>query len=345
MITRNLMAKFGYFLLLSLLLSACAAVTHTPSAAQKTTVTATPERVSTPTLPDSTVTPSVTEAPIITPKPSDTTIPSETVDLTQKAYSEATATQAAKIAAFHEPSACYENFISLNGEWLAAECAIEGHQLSNNIEVFNKTGQHWVVESEQYEYYGLQPKHWSADGTYLYFASYFQGSGGGYDCMYVFAEGLYRLNLNDGSVSTIAQGPVTSSFSPTDRRLAYEDWPNLIVRDLKTGDEIKINHEEDGSIGTLTWSPDGLELAYATCQENDSGSVEDGIPKKSAIKIFSVRQNTSRTILTMDKRLLSIEAWNADHTLTILSEGGVLGEGTRLFDLNTGQWMTTTPEP
>ena len=329
----------------SLLLTACAAATHAPSATSKATVAATPERVSTPTLSDATATPSVTEAPTITPKPSDTTIPSETVDLTQKAYSEASETQAAKIAVFHEPASCYENFISPNGEWLAAECAIEGHKLSNNIEVFNKTGQHWVIESEQYEYYGLSPEHWSADGAYLYFASRVQGSGGGYDCMYVFAEGLYRLNLNDGSVSTIVQGPVTFSFSPTGRRLAYEDWPNLIIRDLKTGDEIKSNHEEDGSIGTLTWSPDGLELAYATCQENDPGSVADGIPKKSAIKIFSIRQNASRTILTIDKRLLSIEAWNADHTLTISSEGGMQGEGTHLFDLKTSQWMTVTPEP
>lgn len=246
MITRNLVAELGCFLLLSLILNACAAANHTPSATPKATVAATPERVSTPLLPDATATPSVTQAPTITPKPSDTTIPSETVDLTQKAYSEATATGAAKIAVFHEPSACYENFISPNGEWLAAECAVKGQQLSNKLEIFSKAGKHWVVGADQIvdpdrsEGYALSPKHWSADGAYLYFAAYFQGSGGGYDCMYVFAEGLYRLSLNDGSVSTIASGYVIFAFSPTDRRLAYEDGPNLIIHDLKTGDEIKI---------------------------------------------------------------------------------------------------------
>jgi WD40 repeat protein len=201
-----------------------------------------------------------------------------------------------------------------------------------------------VIKSEDYEAYALSPEHWSADGTYLYFAPYFQGSIGGYDCIYGFAVGLYRLSLNDGSVSTIASGHVIFAFSPTDRRLAYTDGGNLIVHDLKTGDEIKIDIEED-NIDTLTWSPDGLELAYATCQENDPGSVADGIPKKSAIKIFSIRQNTARTILTMEKRLLSIKAWNADHTLTISSEGGAQGEGIRLFDLKTGQWISATPTP
>lgn len=88
---------------------------------------------------------------------------------------------------------------------------------------------------------GLYPRHWTDDEKYLYFSSYIGWEGGG-TCFYGFGDaGLYRINLNDGTIATVL--PTSPSgygyeitFAPGGRRLAYT-YAHLVILDLKTGEE------------------------------------------------------------------------------------------------------------
>jgi protease II len=138
-------------------------------------------------------------------------------------------------------------------------------------------------------------------------------------------------------VSSILPAGNDFSFSPTGRRLAY-GLGNLIIRDLQTGDETDIN--TGGVFGPFFWSPDGLELAYATCQGDDNDSI-----KKSTVEIFSVQQNASRTVLELEKKFLTIEGLDANNILTVYSRDEQNNTDELFFDLNSSQWITPTPTP
>ena len=250
----------------------------------------------------------------------------------------------------------YKNF-SPNENWLATPC---GSTWDQTLEIVNREGKRWVLYFKDYlpeeevkdggvPIGNLHPAHWSNDGQYLYFAPKIEYDGGG-TCLYRFGmQGLYRLNLNDGRVS--ATLPIPShylgyhiAFSPTGRRLAFQefDGPPAIL-DLYNGDITPIE-EHDRSVGSLKWSPDGLELAYATCliSKEDRDAIA-----KSAIKIYSVQEHTLRTILEMEHNLLSIEFWGKDNVLTIGKRyDQTFDESVLLFDLSSGQVIITpTPTP
>ena len=190
--------------------------------------------------------------------------------------------------------------------------------------------------------------HWARGGQYLYFVPKIAFDGGG-TCFYRFGvQGLYRLNLDDGTVSPTL--PVTHdrdgyhiAFSPTGRRVAFQEihGPPAIL-DLHNGDVTPIE-EPDFSVGTLRWSPDGLELAYATCVL----SKEDyHIIAKSAIKIYSIQERTLRTILEVEHNLLLVEMWGEDNILTIGKlHDQTFEESVLFFDLSSGQVFTLTPTP
>jgi Tol biopolymer transport system component len=276
-------------------------------------------------------------------EPSDTpTLPAPTdevlqPDPTEQAYN----AQSTKVAEF--PATCKletgENFISPDGNWMATECS--AHKKGYNLEIVNKEGKHWTVQARNYgsgslnSLSGLSPEHWSKDGEYLYFASYAGGSGGGYTCFYDFgADGLYRIRLNDGTVSPVLPAGNDFAFSPTRRRLAY-GLGNLIIRDLQTGAEASIN-TGDSVFGPFFWSPDGSELVYATCESDNNDAL-----KKSAVKIFSIRQDASRTILEVGNTHLTVAGWDANNIIKVYSEYEDL-----FFDMKSGQWMITpTPTP
>lgn len=340
------MKKFAY-LLLCCILSACAgkaALPATPTAPQpfdSATSEITQQIIST-----------LTIAPTPSVKTPSTPIPTKTVqaDSTEQAYN----MQATKIAEF--PAACAlesgDTFISPNGNWLTTQCSAikEGY----NLEIVNKEGKHWAVRAKDYvsdDLSGLRPEHWSKDGEYLYFSSNFGGSSGGYACFpdSGIVLGLYRIKLNDGTVATILPAGRVAydfAFSPTGRLLAYRGLRGLIILDLQTGDEINIK-VGNNTTGTLTWSPDGLELAYATCQENPNGYgfLDDYSPQKSAVEIFSIQQNASRSILEIEKKLLLVESWNANNILAIFIQDEHNLGYEQFFDLNTNQWITPTPTP
>lgn len=302
-----------------------------------------------------TLVPTVTEILTSTPlAPS----PTRQVDTSSLATQKALDDFATKTIGFPEIcSSVLVSSLSPNGEWLATSCK---NQWNYVLQIANREGQQWELQPKDYVAEkdkepdgsvfsaGLDPKYWSVDGSYLYFVSHISLDGGG-TCLYRFgAQGLYRIRLKDGHVSTILPAKSISSggwpeieFSPTGRRLAYQGSGESVIRDLVTGQETIINIDKDLEVGNFTWSPDGLELAYSTCRANqDYSAVET-----SSIKIFSVRQNESRTILNADKKFLTIQNWSNDDILTLGEEYETGYQNTIFFTLSSGQVIIATPTP
>jgi hypothetical protein len=345
--------KKSIYILLCIFLSACAGTATTPAAptALRPFDSATPEMTGTPT-----VTMTATLEPSSTPTPP---APTEVLqqDLTEQAYD----AQATKIAEF--PVNCKDfsinilapSPISADGNWLAISCDYKHEQ---TLEIVKQNGKRWVLQFKDFlakEFIttdgipmgGLYPTYWSRDGGYLYFTSYINYDGGG-TCFYGYGDnGLFRIDLNTGTVSTVL--PTTTShigylfaFSPTGRRLAYKGDRDPVILDLQTGDEIKINIENQEA-GNLTWSPDGLELAYSTCKKKQDGDLYS--VDKSAIKVFSIKANTSRTIIETEKNMLIITSWDANNIMKIIQGDYDYDQGGQLFDLNSSQWITPIPKP
>ena len=331
------------FALLLLLLSACAVATPTPSATLLPMVTSTAQGSNTPT---------VTRTATATTQPSNTPKPSKTLD----------ATATAQYADFHvacDEVSNGERILSPNGQWIVAQCGADYKSL--NLEVLNREGKRWLLELIDYipkKYItdgtvgpgGLRLEHWSNDSAYLYFSPSLAFSGGGNPCLDSFGTmGVYRLNLNDGSTAAVL--PVSDAifgyffaFSPTDRRLAYEGLENLTIRDLQTGSEIDTN--DWGLTDNPIWSQDGQQLMYITCNANFDITPPE--IEKSEIKIFSIQSKTSRTIIEREKGVMSIEAWDANtNTITIntYNDYGSIIVDDEIFDLNTNQFITATPQP
>jgi Tol biopolymer transport system component len=334
-------------------LSACAGITTAPAHAP------TPGAVETAALEDETPTPGITS----TPRPSSTPTflaPIGTDEdpmglLTQ----EADVAQATKFARFSmncNDLPTNKAIFSPNENWLAVSC---GYNHDQTLEIANRDGQRWVLQFKDFlpkeeviigqgPMGGLYPVRWSNDEQYLYFTSDIAYDGGG-TCFYGFGStGLFRIQLKDGATSAIL--PILPSmvgyelsFSPSGRRLAYQGTRGLILRDLQTGSELTITSENNTAIGDLAWSPDGSELAYAVCQSIRDGN--DFSVKKSAVKIFSIRQQASRTVLEMEKNFLSIDGWEANNVLRISIMDEKYDTYEQLFDVSSGQWITPTPTP
>ena len=225
--------------------------------------------------------------------------------------------------------------LSPDGNWLAVPC---GYHVITNLEIINREGKRWILQSKDFirNYPGnLIPKHW-VDEDYLYFMSEIFGDGGD-PCFYgKTITGLFRIDLNTGTVtSTLPKlsHPYSSVvFSPGGRRFAYSvDHP--VLHDLRTGQETTIE-VGDVNVGDLTWSPDGKELAYSTCQTTaDFSDV-----KESSVRIYSLDTDSVRTITAQAGGILEIEP-GAENNQIIITDG----DNTMIFDWSLGQVITPTP--
>jgi WD40 repeat protein len=277
-----------------------------------------------------------------------------------QAYDQALLLTATQIASF--PVSCddinpYYTLQSPDGNWLAIRCSYHSNQ---KLEVVSKEGKRWVLQYIDFlskdfiqdgdpGLGGMYPEHWSGDGKYLYFTTRLGISGGG-PCFYGWnADGLYRINVNDGMVTTMLEAIPSSgafydiAFSPGGRRFAYEyDYDHLAIVDLRTGEALTIESGDDG-VGNLRWSPDGSHLAYGICRDNQEGT----ITVKSSIKIYSVETHTSKTILEVKQTLLRIESRNGDQVLIIANHDlqGTNETDYLFFDWSSAQLTTATPTP
>ena len=253
-----------------------------------------------------------------------------------------------------------DTLISPGGNWLAIQC---GYSQNQTLEVDSKNGKQWVLPIKDYLpgrffgedgsiwFSGLNPVHWTNDETYLYFTSFIGFDGGGI-CFYGFgAAGLFRLNLNDGTVrATLPLSPwgmgYEITFSPGGRRMAYAYHYNsgqVTILDLQNGEELSVDNGVDAS-GSLTWSPDGSELAYATCNWTQDSAGNYRV-ESSAVKIYSLAAHTSRTVLQALENFLVIMPGNTNH-FYIYNDDDQANNTTELqYDWFMGQLVTVTPTP
>jgi WD40 repeat protein len=286
------------------------------------------------------------------------TLTSQAATLTRQAVDRAFAPIATQRASF--PITCEDinrYYPSPDGNWMAIGCSTSSNQ---RLEVVSKEGKRWVLQYKDFlskDYIGdggpgrggMYPEHWTGDGKYLYFTTRLGLSGGG-PCFYGWnTMGLYRINVNDGSVTTtLAAIPSWGAFydiafSSDGRRYAYEyNYDHLVIVDLRTGEELTIESGGD-AVGDLTWSPDGSQLAYGICRDNQDHTTT----VKSSIKIYTVGTHTTKTILEVMQTLLRIHSRNGDPVLKIANYDlqGTAETEYLFFDWSSAQLTTATPTP
>ncbi len=353
-------------LLLCTVMSACTGFATTQSSPFPSTVTPQiPEKISpetaTPTVITLTMKPlfTLTNTAESTRKPTSTPLPSQTATISlpietpgpQSILTEQVLPlNETQIASFS--SACDDpnksTSLSPKGNWLAVSC---GYKRDQTLQIYSKTGKKWEVQFKDYiakEFItgdfgvpgNLYPVQWTSDEMYLYFTSAIGFSGGG-TCFYGGnGQGLYRLNLGNGTVAA-ALPPLKGaadyiiSFSPDGRWLAYTAGIPTILN-LHTGIEIALQGRE--SAGDFTWSPDSSNLAYSACQTS-----EDFMKiKKSSIRIFSLDIHQSKTILEIDSGFLRIDSGNGNRMLKIY-DAYINHPDYLFFDWSTEQLITPAP--
>jgi len=359
------------FLLSLIILSACASVkaelpytptlyaidTITPINPTSTSIPATPRRSSAvpPGLqPDLNIIPTNTPSPfhIATPWKSINTTPLNLPATWTEQAINANANQNDSASCL--PSERGHTSISPSGNWLAISCDPEGGQ---TLDIVNKENVEWVLQFKDFladEFVSdgsippgdLFPSYWTDDEKYLYFTSYIAFDGGN-TCFYGSGvEGLYRINLETGKVATIlhtlsyymSYPGYIIAFSPDGQMIAYI-LEQPVILNLKTGGKTYID-VGDYTVGDLYWSPDGSELAYATCRQiPDDWKIE-----RSSIEIFSLKTRKSRTIWEENKNFLSIEFWNEPNVLKIKNDYLYPKAIKYLyFDWSTEEFTTPTP--
>jgi Tol biopolymer transport system component len=351
-------------LLLCLILNACTGRSAGPASTRTLQTSAIPiPKITTPSnlpaislpQPSLTVTPSPQLSPIYTSTPlhpTNTNPPDPQAILTEQALE----LRSAQIANFSPTCGEFNLYdaasISPSGNWLAISC---NYSQNHTLEVDSKEGKRWMLNikdflSEKAKFEGLVgvlfPVQWTTDEKYLYFTSNIDFEGGG-ACFYGFGGvGLFRINLDDGTVTTtLPESPSGDgyeiTFSPGGKMLAYAyDANKPVIVDMKTGKAFNID-AGNGLVGKLTWSSDGSELAYSSCQQTQDGS---GIVK-SALKIYSLKTHISKTVLEVPNAFVSIES-QIGNQLLISNNNYQTGQTDILvFDWSSGQLATATPEP
>lgn len=264
-----------------------------------------------------------------------------------------------RVASF--PATCENNngeyhSISPGGKWLARVCGARGGgAVDEALEIVSKEGKHYVLYYKDYVHPEdlrdgnppmgrLIPDRWVND-EFLYFSSNLHVSGGG-TCFYGFgANGLYRMDLNSGVVSSVLilrSGPYAYYYaiSPNGQKLVYKMGGQVTIFDMKSGEKVPLDFGE-GTAGTFAWSPDSKKLSYATCKEKENiYEIE-----KSNVQIYDLETGKTDVIIEIPEHLLGIEYWDEEGLLKIFDFDYVHSEVVYwYFDWNAGQFSQPTLE-
>jgi len=265
-------------------------------------------------------------------------------------------TQISSFPAPCENSYSNVNSISPGGNWMASSC---GYKSGQTLEIVSHKGKQWVLQFKDYVAArflengkvtmmgSLYPSHWTSDEAYLYFYSGLGFSGGGFCLTGIGVHGLFRIDLNNGYVSSILP-PATGddgydiAFSPNGDKLFYNEGRPAIL-DLITGENIPIKVENQDHFATFAWLPDGSRLAYTTCQESQDFMMDE----KSILHIFYLDTHQSKTILEVKNALLRIISLDGNEVLKIEDlDYQTRGNDSYLFfDTSSEQFITPTITP
>lgn len=165
--------------------------------------------------------------------------------------------------------------------------------------------------------------HWSNDGNYAYFLSDLGGDGN-----YCFVKGwdrgvgLFRLNLKNGTVSTILPQNTTYwwydfSFSPTDKRLVYGvQGKDFYVLDMTNRNPIRVHKTKDfDEGGGVVWSRDGLQFVYSTVINDYENNKYE-----TSVRLVDSLTGQEQILLETINDCYSVEKWENDTTLYIESD-------------------------
>jgi WD40 repeat protein len=251
------------------------------------------------------------------PPDSSPTMPVATISAAQTLDAASTATvapletlDAASDSACGSARVYSDPSLSPNQHWIAIVCEPDPQKSDTYTKIFRADGT-IVWEIPFYETYGhsigfhdgaMGLYHWSNDGQFAYLTPHFCCADEPENIFfngYMTANGLYRLDLGSGKLTTTLP-PVTGdvfagyafSFSPNDKYLAYvspEKLNEIRVYELKTGHIEKISLEKYDFCGKFVWAPDGKTLAFVAYRNTsqDKGiyayywmSVFDWLPNK-----------------------------------------------------------------
>lgn len=170
----------------------------------------------------------------------------------------------------------YERLDSPTGNWTANLYTFFTAGRGEYYTQFNLLGGSSVVD--EWRPVGLgytTPKivRWDEEGRYLYYTNLPHPDG---CALMVNGSGLLRFDLETGENEQLApdQG-MRIALSPDAGRLAYISYgePYLVVRDLQTGQEIRVPlpppglNDAEFQAGAIVWSPDGSSLALTLAMD------------------------------------------------------------------------------
>ncbi|MGC9358248.1 MAG: hypothetical protein ACP5GX_10280 [Anaerolineae bacterium] len=169
--------------------------------------------------------------------------------------------------------------------------------------------------------YGLgfptpQKFHWSEDA--LYFSLHAVPDG----CSVFGSDvALLRLDLREGTLTNVAPDLSGAlSLSPNERRLAYLEENEVVIRDLETGEERRVAFDSETSkwrAGNLTWSPSGEQLAFTVVHTPCT------LITKHSVWVVNVENLVSTAIIQEDDRRFLISGWRTDETLLLNDIEGI----------------------
>lgn len=187
---------------------------------------------------------------------------------------------------------------------------------------------------------------WSNDGQSLYFTTAGFGDGCG-----VFSSGsnLQRFNTADNTITRLLFNDRWATFSPAEKSVAYLEFNNLVIQDLETGEQKRIDNANPVPIpsGHIVWSPDGKMIAYTIA----NSPCMNGWADSTTLVVVDTSEMTQRELLTNDKRRFVTVKLNGLDSLIVtdfetvsysslnLQTGEIQAAGERKEIATVGEWV------
>jgi WD40 repeat protein len=251
-------------------------------------------------------------------------------------------------------------YLSPNGIWVASAVL--------DLEIIHISGEIiWEMNArEAYQAFGgmnWRGVQWSPDSRYLYFSRSLALDGGPIRHLYN-GTGFWRLDILSGKIEEILPdlgesheegiarfGLSVYSLSPNGNQLAYvrlEYFPlELVILDLESKQERKLTIEGDhyGSVGDLTWSPDGNNIAYVyRYYQWDSQIPEENY----YLMVIDLYTGTQKKLMDMGSPGYVTRRWNENNAIELLEYYDSRCSDVYYFDLDLGEissMATPTPYP